>query len=91
MEKQKKTSPAQLKASSKYYEKNKEAINSKKKEYMKDYQKARYEKVMQDEEAKAKRNEYFRELRRKHKMLRQRYTDNDIPIELKVLEFIVSQ
>ena len=55
-----KTSLSQCKASSKYYHDNKEAVNERRREYSKEYSRAKYAEIKQDETKKQQRNEYYR-------------------------------
>jgi hypothetical protein len=60
-----KTSEAQLRASAKYYQQDKEAIYEKRREYLKEYKSKKYAAIREDADAMQKRREYAREFMRK--------------------------
>ena len=55
-----KTSASQCRASSKYYKDNKEAVNDRRREYSREYSKAKYAEIKQDDAKRQERNEYYR-------------------------------
>ncbi len=66
------TTEAQKRATKAYYERHKAELIEKRREYQRQYQKARYEEIKQDPIKRQERNLYFNELQK------QKRADSDI-------------